>query len=96
MRIKSKNKIKAVDFFCGGGGMSFGMQKSGIQVLAGIDYEENCRETYETNIGKGKFIKADVFELKEEELEKKLKLKRLIDGISSKNKIYCHEEFTGL
>jgi len=70
-----------VDFFCGGGGMSFGMQDSGIQVLAGIDYEENCRATYNANIGKDKFIKADVFELKEEELEKTLKLKRNDDEL---------------
>jgi len=70
-----RNKIKAVDFFCGGGGMSYGMQLSGIQVLAGIDYEENCRATYEANIKKTKFINADVFELKEKELETSLNLK---------------------
>ncbi|SFZ82445.1 DNA cytosine methyltransferase [Tenacibaculum maritimum] len=79
--MKLKNKIKAVDFFCGGGGMSYGMQKSGIQVLAGIDYEENCRATYEANIKKAKFIKADVFELKETDLEKALKLKRNDDEL---------------
>lgn len=81
MKVKKTNNIKAVDFFCGGGGMSFGMQDSGIQVLAGIDYEENCRATYNANIGKDKFIKADVFELKEEELEKTLKLKRNDDEL---------------
>ncbi len=81
MKVKNKTKIKAVDFFCGGGGMSYGMQKSGIQVLAGIDYEENCRATYEANIKKAKFIKADVSELKEEELEKTLKLKRNDDEL---------------
>lgn len=81
MKVKNKTKIKAVDFFCGGGGMSFGMQKSGIQVLAGIDYEENCRATYNANIGKDKFIKADVFELKEEKLEETLKLKRNDDDL---------------
>ncbi|WP_299222590.1 DNA cytosine methyltransferase [uncultured Aquimarina sp.] len=74
--INKTKKIKAVDFFCGGGGMSYGMQKSGIQVLAGIDYEEKCKETYEANIKNAKFIKADVFELKEEDLETELNLKR--------------------
>lgn len=77
----SRMNIRAVDFFCGGGGMSYGMQKSGIQVLAGIDYEENCRATYEANIGKGKFIKADVFDLKEKELEDTLNLKRSDDEL---------------
>jgi DNA (cytosine-5)-methyltransferase 1 len=81
LKAKNKTKIKAVDFFCGGGGMSYGMQKSGIQVLAGIDYEENCRATYEANIKKAKFIKADVFELKEKELENTLNLKRNDDEL---------------
>ena len=39
------NKLKAVDFFCGGGGMSYGMKEAGIQVLAGIDFEPNCKKT---------------------------------------------------
>ncbi|CKL44511.1 putative cytosine-specific methyltransferase [Neisseria meningitidis] len=30
--------------------MSYGMQSAGIQVLAGIDYEPSCKETYEANI----------------------------------------------
>lgn len=79
--MKKENKIKAVDFFCGGGGMSFGMKKAGINVLAGIDYEENCRKTYETNVKGAKFIKADVFELKEKELQKDLGLKKNDDNL---------------
>tara|TARA_R110000868_G_scaffold17773_1_gene77570 strand:+ start:317 stop:1387 length:1071 start_codon:yes stop_codon:yes gene_type:complete len=76
LKVKNKAKIKAVDFFCGGGGMSYGMKKAGIKILGGIDYEEKCRATYNANIGKDKFIKADVFKLKEEELEKRLNLNR--------------------
>lgn len=52
------------------------MQKSGINVLAGIDFEPSCKETYEANIDGAKFIQADVFELKEKKLQKELKLKR--------------------
>ncbi len=76
-----KTQIKAVDFFCGGGGMSYGMKSAGIDVLAGIDYEENCKETYEANIGKNTFIQADVFDLKEKELQKMLKLRRSDDNL---------------
>lgn len=72
--------LKAVDFFCGGGGMSYGMEKAGINVLAGIDLEPSCKETYESNI-KGEFIQADVFDLKEFELEKKLNLKKHDDDL---------------
>ncbi len=70
------NTLHAVDFFCGGGGMSYGMLEAGINVLAGIDYEPNCRATYEENITGAQFIQADVFELKEEELETRLNLNR--------------------
>src|ERR1035437_9471830 len=74
--LELDSKLKAVDFFCGGGGMSYGMQQAGIEILAGIDNEERCRETYEANIGKDKFIKADVFDLGEVELQNKLGLKK--------------------
>jgi DNA (cytosine-5)-methyltransferase 1 len=73
--------LKAVDFFCGGGGMSYGMQRAGIQVLAGIDYEANCKQTYRANIKGAKFIQADVFKLKESLLQKKLNLQRNDDTL---------------
>ena len=40
----------AVDLFCGAGGLSFGLQKAGIRVAAGIDIDESCRYAFETNI----------------------------------------------
>jgi DNA (cytosine-5-)-methyltransferase len=67
------DKLKAIDFFCGGGGMSFGMKSAGIEVLAGIDYEPSCKETYEVNIV-APFIQADVFRLCPEDLEESLGL----------------------
>lgn len=80
--MKRQQKIiKAVDFFCGGGGMSYGMQKAGIKVLAGIDYEQNCQATYEANIKGAEFIKADVFDLTEKELEEKLNLQKNDDEL---------------
>lgn len=73
--------LKAVDFFCSGGGMSYGMQAAGIKILAGIDFDVNCKATYEANIKGAEFIHADVFELKEQELEKKLSLKKDDDDL---------------
>ncbi len=73
--------LKAVDFFCGGGGMSYGMLEAGITVLAGIDYEPDCKKTYEDNITGAQFIQADVFELREEELERTLNLDRDDDDL---------------
>src|SRR5690606_6191625 len=76
-----KSNLKAVDFFCSGGGMSYGMQEAGIQILAGIDMDESCKETYESNIKGAEFIPADVFDLKEQELENKLSLKKNDDEL---------------
>lgn len=73
--------LKAVDFFCGGGGMSYGMNIGGIHVLAGIDHELGCKKTYEENIKGAKFIHADVFKLKEEELQQELNLKKNDDEL---------------
>src|SRR5690554_4733570 len=73
--MEKNEGIKAVDFFCSGGGMSSGMQDAGIHILAGIDFDLSCKETYEANIKGAKFIHADVFELKEEELQSHLSLK---------------------
>jgi DNA (cytosine-5)-methyltransferase 1 len=81
---KEKNnqkKLKAVDFFCSGGGMSYGMQNAGIQILAGIDFDLNCKKTYEANIQGAEFIPADVFDLKEIDLEEKLSLKKNDDEL---------------
>ncbi|WP_373398590.1 DNA cytosine methyltransferase [Algoriphagus halophilus] len=74
-------ELKAVDFFCSGGGMSYGIQQSGIKVLAGIDFDESCKETYEANINGAEFIHADVFELSETELETRLSLKTNDDNL---------------
>lgn len=79
--MRNPKALKAVDFFCSGGGMSSGIQNSGIKVLAGIDYDNTCKETYESNIKGAKFIHADVFEYQVEELEKELNLQRNDDEL---------------
>ena len=74
-------QLKAVDFFCGGGGMSYGLQSAGIRILAGIDYEISCKETYEANIKDARFIHADVFKLTESDLEESLGLQKKDDNL---------------
>ena len=79
--MPGKITYKAVDFFCGGGGMSYGMQKAGIKILAGIDHDLTCKETYESNIKDAEFILADVFDLDVQELQKNLNLKKNDDRL---------------
>lgn len=61
--------------------MSFGMQEAGVQVLAGIDFDVNCKSSYEANINGAKFIHADVFKLKEESLQEQLSLSKNDDEL---------------
>jgi DNA (cytosine-5)-methyltransferase 1 len=54
-----KLKIEAVDLFCGAGGLSFGLLKSGICVKAGVDFDPACQFPFEKN-NKAKFIESDI------------------------------------
>jgi DNA (cytosine-5)-methyltransferase 1 len=51
--------ISAVDLFCGAGGLSYGLQKAGIPVVAGVDLDPSCRYPFEANIGSA-YIERDV------------------------------------
>ena len=59
--------IKALDLFCGVGGLTHGLQLAGIDVVAGYDIEESCRYPYEYN-NKAKFILSDVTKITKEEI----------------------------
>lgn len=52
----------AIDIFCGVGGLTHGLTRSGIDVKAGFDLDPSCRFPYEAN-NAGKFFEQDVFEL---------------------------------
>ena len=69
-------KLKAVDFFCGAGGMSYGLSLAGVNVLAGIDNAGDCKRTYESNVPGARFIKHDISTLSAPELQRRLNLKR--------------------
>lgn len=51
-----------VDLFCGIGGLTKGLQLSGLNVVAGIDIDETCRFAYEEN-NDAVFIHEDVTNL---------------------------------
>lgn len=48
--MKKQAPIVAIDFFCGAGGMTHGLIRSGIVVLAGVDNQPLCEATYRQNI----------------------------------------------
>ena len=39
MQNAKDKKYRAIDFFCGGGGMTCGLRQAGIDVIAGVDFD---------------------------------------------------------
>lgn len=54
--------IKAIDLFCGAGGLTRGLIDAGLQVVAGYDVDEACRFAYEKNNAVN-FYNKDINEL---------------------------------
>ncbi len=61
--------IVAIDLFCGAGGLTYGLRKAGIDVIAGIDIDPNSKYPYEFN-NKAKFINRDINDVSSLEVEK--------------------------
>ena len=68
---KKRVRIRAVDFFCGVGGLTHGLEKSGVEVVSGIDLDNACKFPYETN-NDAKFINKDIAEITGAEIKKLL------------------------
>ncbi|MBF2488287.1 DNA cytosine methyltransferase [Listeria marthii] len=59
--------VNAVDLFCGVGGLTCGVQKTGINVIAGYDIAKECQYSYEHN-NKARFIHKDIKEISDDEI----------------------------
>lgn len=49
MKACNNQKFKAIDFFCGGGGMTCGLRQAGIDVIAKVDFDGNAKYYLITN-----------------------------------------------
>jgi len=65
---KNRNKITAVDLFCGAGGLTKGLEKSGIKVNLGVDIDPACEYPYSVN-NSGVFIEKSVTSLLGSDIE---------------------------
>lgn len=74
--MKKKTNIKAIDFFSGAGGMTYGLRQAGINVLAGVDNDPSCKETFEKNNPGSVYLCKDVSAYSPKELQKDLKIAR--------------------
>ena len=52
--------MKAIDLFCGAGGLTRGLRRAGWEVVAGIDVDGTVSETYRCNNPGSRFIHADL------------------------------------
>lgn len=81
MPLKKNGSLKAIDFFCGGGGMTCGLRQAGIDVIAGIDFDKECEETYESNNKGSVFVHSDITTLNVDFLEKRFNIKKNDDEL---------------
>lgn len=63
--------VKALDFFCGAGGLTRGLLDAGVDVLAGIDNDSRLERTYEKNNTPSKFEGCAIAEVDIHALRKK-------------------------
>jgi DNA (cytosine-5)-methyltransferase 1 len=66
--MNQQNNFSAID--CGIGDLSYGLKKSGIPVLAGIDSDTSCKYAYESN-NNADFIGDDISSVKGKKLLRK-------------------------
>ena len=66
-RKNSERKIIAIDFFCGCGGVTHGMKKAGVDVIAGFDNDPNVKYAYEENNKGSVFYELNINEIKTNE-----------------------------
>jgi len=69
MNIKEKPNIAAIDLFCGIGGLTCGLKKAGINVIAGVDIDEKCKYAYEENNG-AIFLHKSINDINKDEIKK--------------------------
>ena len=79
--MESKTKYKAIDFFCGGGGMTCGLRQAGIDVVAGVDIDKEAKETYEYNNPGTIFIETDIRNLRSNYFERKFGIMQNDDSL---------------
>ncbi|MGZ5011023.1 MAG: DNA cytosine methyltransferase [Methylobacter sp.] len=77
----ARHSISAVDLFCGVGGLTHGLVKGGVNVMAGIDVDPACKFPFEAN-NAAKFLEQDVANLKADVVARLFKKKtvKLLTG----------------
>lgn len=67
---KGNKRPKAIDLFCGAGGMSLGFEQAGFDIVLAVDRDRHHVATHDRNFPYGKTICASVVDLTGKELKK--------------------------
>lgn len=73
--------LNVIDLFCGAGGLSYGFESAGFDILLGIDNDAKALETFELNHKGAKSICGDITQINYEEHIKPLLNGKQIDVI---------------
>lgn len=79
---KGINNITAIDLFSGAGGFSLGMEQSGIEVQAAIEFDQDIAKTYSYNHPNTLMINEDIRNIKvnsADQIKGKLSMQNMID-----------------
>lgn len=66
----NKEKLTAIDVFCGGGGLTLGLKRGGFNVIAGIDNNMHAVSTFKANHSDVNVFNQDVSTIKGNSLKK--------------------------
>lgn len=69
-------KFKAIDLFCGAGGLSSGLKKSGFQICLGVDIDKAALNTYKLNLKRTKILLKDIKQVTGKEITQLTGLKK--------------------
>lgn len=63
------NQYNAIDLFCGAGGLSYGFESAGFNILLGIDNDKKALEVFEQNHKGAKSICGDITKITYENIK---------------------------
>ena len=71
------NQYNAIDLFCGAGGLSYGFECAGFNILLGIDSDQKALEVFERNHKGAKSICGDITNINYSDIREKIGNKKI-------------------
>lgn len=65
-------QIRVADFFCGCGGTSAGLRRSGMEIKLGLDIEPEAGRTYRQNFPEAAFLEKDIADVRPDQVEEEI------------------------